>query len=58
MQPDGSFATADLYNAIQAGKYPVWYFYMQTMDPSMAAGLPFDPLDPTKVRIHAPVVTL
>ena len=49
MQPDGSFATADLYNAIQAGNFPVWTFYMQTMDPAMAASLLFNPLDPTKV---------
>ncbi len=49
MQPDGSFATADLVNAIAAGNYPMWYFYIQTMDPSMAGSLSFDPLDPTKV---------
>ena len=53
-QPDGSSATADLYNAIEAGNYPVWYFFMQTMDPTLADSLPFDPLDPTKVGAALP----
>ncbi len=48
--PDGSFATADLYNSIESGTYPEWQLWMQTMAPAVADALDFDPLDATKAR--------
>lgn len=47
--PDGSFATEDLFTEIEAKNYPVWYMYIQTIDPSVSTNLNFDPLDPTKI---------
>ncbi|CAK0787977.1 hypothetical protein CVIRNUC_011199 [Coccomyxa viridis] len=48
MQPDGSFASKDLYTAISNGDFPEWYMYIQTMDPARQLDYSFDPLDPTK----------
>ncbi|BDA45347.1 Catalase isozyme C [Coccomyxa sp. Obi] len=52
--PDGSFATEDLFTAIEANNYPEWYMYIQTIDPSASMALDFDPLDPTKARHYPP----
>lgn len=42
-------ATTDLYDAIEAGDYPQWDLYIQTMDPAIEDTLDFDPLDSTKI---------
>nr|APZ88361.1 catalase [Bursaphelenchus xylophilus] len=49
---DPDYATRDLYNAIEAGNYPEWKFYIQVMKESEAAGCPFNPFDLTKVWPH------
>ena len=33
MQPDGSFASKDLYTAISNGDFPEWYMYIQASAP-------------------------
>ncbi len=42
-------ATADLYDAIEAGQYPEWELCMQVMSDDEHTELDFDPLDATKV---------
>lgn len=54
--PDGSFASEDLYTAIDNGNYPEWYLYIQTIDPSAQQTLDFDPLDPTKACHNLPAL--
>lgn len=44
-----SHAQLDLYNSIKAGNYPKWKLFVQFMDPILAAGQTFDPLDATKI---------
>lgn len=44
-----SHATKDLYDAIAAGNYPEWKFYIQTMDPKDEDKFDFDPLDTSKI---------
>ena len=39
MQPDGSFASKDLYTAISNGDYPEWYMYIQASAPVLHAHL-------------------
>jgi len=43
-----SYATKDLYDAIETGNYPGWTFYIQTMTEEDMASLNWDPLDTTK----------
>ncbi|XP_043707932.1 catalase-like isoform X1 [Telopea speciosissima] len=43
-----SHATKDLYDSIQAGNYPEWKLYIQTIDPDYEDKFDFDPLDVTK----------
>jgi catalase len=43
-----SHAQLDLYNSIKAGVFPKWKLFVQLMDPALAAGQSFDPLDATK----------
>lgn len=40
---------ADLYNAIEQGKYPRWKMYIQVMTEEEAENMPFNPFDLTKV---------
>ena len=47
--PHGDFATADLFQNIQAGDYPVWRLCIQTLDPRRVEDYDFYPLDATKV---------
>jgi catalase len=49
--PDGSFASQDLYDAIQANNFPEWYLYLQTISYGDQLDYDFDPLDPTKVPV-------
>ena len=41
--------TADLYQRLDNGDYPVWDLYVQTLDPSRINDFDFNPLDTTKV---------
>lgn len=43
-----SHATKDLYDSIQAGSYPEWKLFIQTIDPDHEDRFDFDPLDVTK----------
>lgn len=43
-----SHATQDLYEAIDAGNFPEWKLFIQTMDPAQEDRLDFDPTDITK----------
>lgn len=45
---DHQHATNDLWRAIEAGDYPEWTLYLQTMDPADQEKFEFDPLDVTK----------
>ncbi|GMH44179.1 hypothetical protein BSKO_12113 [Bryopsis sp. KO-2023] len=45
---DNVHATADLVKSIDAGDFPEWTLFVQTMDPAKASYLDFDPLDVTK----------
>jgi catalase len=47
VQQPFSFATADLYNSIEAGDFPKWTVYVQMVDPDNNP-FDFDPLDTTK----------
>ena len=40
MQPDGNFASKDLYTAISSGDYPEWYMYIQASAPILYAHMP------------------
>ena len=51
-----SHATHDLFNAIAAGDYPEYDFYIQTLDPADELSLDFDPLDCTKVGRLPPIL--
>ncbi len=51
--PDGSFASQDLYEAIQANNFPEWHFFIQTMPYADQLRCNFDPLDATKVGAPA-----
>ncbi|GIN41310.1 catalase [Heyndrickxia oleronia] len=42
-------AGQDLYNAIEKGEQVEYGLYVQVIDPDKAAGLPYDPLDATKI---------
>ncbi|KAK9059867.1 hypothetical protein SSX86_020571 [Deinandra increscens subsp. villosa] len=42
-----SHATQDLYDSIQAGKFPEWKLFLQVIDPDHEDRLDFDPLDGT-----------
>ncbi|XP_074595389.1 catalase A-like [Brevipalpus obovatus] len=44
---DPDFSTRDLYNAIRAGRYPIWEFRMRVLSVSDAANLTFSPYDAT-----------
>ncbi|KAJ4824709.1 Carnitine O-acetyltransferase mitochondrial [Turnera subulata] len=44
-----SHATQDLYDSIEAGDFPEWKLYIQTMDPDDEDKYDFDPLDVTKI---------
>ena len=46
---DPDFHRRDLWNAIQTGDFPVWDLGVQLFDEEMAATLPFDHLDATKL---------
>lgn len=41
--------TRFLHNHYDAGDYPQWDLYIQTMDPAQEDALDFDPLDSTKI---------
>ncbi len=45
---DPGHATHDLYSSIQAGKFPAWDLYVQTIDPADLDKFDFNPLDATK----------
>jgi len=46
---DFNHLTSDLYSRIDAGDYPVWDLYIQTLDPARVNDFDFNPLDTTKV---------
>lgn len=46
---DPDFHRRDLWNSIQAGKYPEWELGMQLFDEDFAKKFDFDILDPTKI---------
>lgn len=46
---DFNHLTNDLYQNIDAGKYPKWDLYIQVLDPKNLDSYDFDPLDPTKI---------
>lgn len=43
-----SHATQDLYDSINAGNFPEWKLFIQTIDPDLEDSFDFDPLDVTK----------
>ncbi len=45
---DFSHATRDLYDAIEAGKFPRWRLAVQLLDPKLLNSFDFDALDATK----------
>ena len=47
-----SWATKDLYKAIDAGDFPSWTFSIQTMTDEQAVKFPWNPFDLTKVWPH------
>ncbi|XP_015931113.1 catalase [Parasteatoda tepidariorum] len=49
---DPDYSLRDLYNAIAAGKYPSWTFYIQVMTFKQAETWKFNPFDLTKVWSH------
>ncbi len=52
---DPDRATRDLYDSIEAGRYPVWNAYAQIMTPKEAEEYRFHPFDITKVWSQAEV---
>ncbi len=46
---DPDFHRRDLFEAIQAGKFPAWEFGVQLFTEAQAEAFPFDHLDPTKL---------
>ncbi len=46
---DPDFHRRDLFEAIDGGQFPQWDFGIQVIDEEMAAGLPYDILDSTKL---------
>ena len=46
------WATKDLFNAIDEGKYPSWTMYIQTMTDEQAQAFQWNPFDLTKVWPH------
>jgi catalase len=46
---DNDFHRRDLWEAIEGGDFPAWEFSVQAFDEEVAASLPFDVLDPTKI---------
>lgn len=48
-----NYATEDLFNAIEEGKFPSWTLYVQIMTPEQARAYRFDPFDVTKVWYHS-----
>lgn len=46
---DFNHLTNDLYNTINAGKYPKWDLYIQVLDPKDLDSFDFNPLDATKI---------
>ena len=46
---DPDFHRRDLWEAIDRGDFPEWELGLQVLDEAMAADLPFDILDPTKL---------
>lgn len=53
---DFNHMTRDLISAIDAGHYPKWDLYIQTMAPEQLARLDYDPLDSTKIWPDVPEV--
>jgi catalase len=49
-EPD--YHIKDLYNAIEAGDYPTWTMYIQTMDPKEAETYRWNIFDATKIWPH------
>ncbi|NP_001016716.1 catalase, gene 1 [Xenopus tropicalis] len=49
---DPDYGIRDLYEAIAAGNYPSWTFYIQIMTFEQAEKFPFNPFDVTKVWPH------
>lgn len=49
---DRESAQRDLFGAIERGEHPRWALHVQLMSEAQAAGLPFNPFDPTKVWPH------
>jgi catalase len=49
---DPDYSIRDLYNAIAAGNYPSWTFYIQIMTFKQAEKFRFNPFDVTKVWPH------
>ncbi|KAI6198317.1 Catalase [Aphelenchoides fujianensis] len=50
---DPDYATRDLFNAIEAGEYPQWGFFIQVMTEDQAQKHRWNPFDLTKVWPHA-----
>ena len=46
---DFNHLTNDLYNTINAGKFPKWDLYIQVLDPKDLDNFDFNPLDATKI---------
>jgi catalase len=46
--------TNDLYNTINAGEYPVWELYIQTLKPEQLDNFTYNPLDDTKEWLNVP----
>jgi catalase len=47
---DPDYSTRDLFNAIAAGNFPSWSFYIQVMTFEQAEKWKWNPFDLTKVR--------
>ena len=46
---DNDYHRRDLWESIHAGAFPEWEFAIQAFDATLAASLPYDVLDPTKL---------
>lgn len=49
---NADYHTADLFNAIENGDYPVWTLYVQVMEPKVAETYPVNIFDITKTWPH------
>lgn len=49
---NAEYHTADLFNAIEKGDFPVWNVFVQVMDPKVAETYPVNIFDITKIWSH------